>query len=327
MQEGISGTCECGSARGEAEAIGIVSGVVSDGRRFARRSAGSASAIARTAHGEVKNGNAKSGVAVTFAVTSGGGTATGLSATTDANGVATVGSWTLGSQAGVNTLTASSLSLSPSLVTFTATAVANAGTATIAVAPGSLASQVAFAATAVGNRPSVVVKDANNNLVVGQSVTFAVASGGGFVTGGATVTDASGIATVGSWILGATVGTNTLTATSAGVTGSPVIFTATAGGGCCFFINAGNAQTATVGTAVATAPSVVVRDAYGNRISGVSVTFAVASGGGNATGTSTTTNASGIATVGSWTLGPAAGANSLTATSGGLVVTFTATGQ
>ena len=45
-----------------------------------------------------KNGNAKSGVAVTFAVASGGGTATGLSATTDANGLATVGSWTLGTQ-------------------------------------------------------------------------------------------------------------------------------------------------------------------------------------------------------------------------------------
>ena len=174
-----------------------------------------------------KNGNAKSGVAVTFAVASGGGTATGLSAVTDANGLATVGSWTLGTQTGVNTLTASSSGLTPSLVTFTATAVANAGTATIVVAPGSLSSQPATVATAVGNRPSVVIKDANNNPVIGQSVTFAVASGGGSVTGGVTVTDASGIATVGSWTLGPTAGANTLTATSAGVTGSPVTFTAT----------------------------------------------------------------------------------------------------
>ena len=57
------------------------------------------------------------------------------------------------------------------------------------------------------------------------------------------------------------------------------------------------------GTAVATAPSVRVTDVYNNPVTGVAVTFAVASGGGSVTGATTTTNASGIATVGSWTLG------------------------
>ena len=94
-------------------------------------------------------------------------------------------------------------------------------------------------------------------------------------------------------------------------------------------VNAGDGQSATAGTAVATPPSVIVKDVHDNPVSGVSVTFAVAAGGGSATGTAATTNASGIATVGSWTLGAAAGANTLTATSGTLTgspVTFTATG-
>src|SRR5438094_5768749 len=45
--------------------------------------------------------------------------------------------------------------------------------------------------------------------------------------------------------------------------------------------NSSTALTAAPGTAVAELPSVVVRDANGNPISGVGVTFAVASGGGS----------------------------------------------
>ena len=63
-------------------------------------------------------------VAVTFAVASGGGTVTGESATTNSEGVATVGGWVLGALPGANTLTASAAGL-PS-VTFTATGTINA---------------------------------------------------------------------------------------------------------------------------------------------------------------------------------------------------------
>ena len=93
-------------------------------------------------------------------------------------------------------------------------------------------------------------------------------------------------------------------------------------------MQSGDAQTATVQTTVATAPSVLVTDIYGNPVSGVTVMFAVG-GGGPSTGPTPTTNASGIATVGSWTLGTVAGANTLTATSAGFTgspVTFSATG-
>jgi hypothetical protein len=63
-------------------------------------------------------GNPLGGVPVTFAVTSGGGSITGSSASSGSDGIATVGSWTLGQTAGVNTLTATVAGLPA--VTFTA---------------------------------------------------------------------------------------------------------------------------------------------------------------------------------------------------------------
>jgi adhesin/invasin len=272
--------------------------------------------------------NPVAGVAVTFAVATGGGSATGTSQTTDVNGIATVGSWTLGNTAGSNTLTATSGTLSGSPVTFTATGTAGPAS-TIAISAGN--GQSATVNTAVGTLPAVIVHDPFGNPVAGVGVTFAVATGNGSLTGASQTTEANGIATVGSWTLGTAAGSNTLTATSGTLAGSPVTFTATATAGpaSSIAINAGNGQSATVNTAVATPPSVVVHDQFGNAVEGVGVTFAAASGGGSITGASQTTNASGIATVGSWTLGTAAGGNTLTATSGSLSgspVTFTATG-
>jgi hypothetical protein len=230
-------------------------------------------------------------------------------------GTATFGATTLTSAGGSDVFVAR---ISPNGTFWTATQMAiNAGN-----------NQLSTVATAVATAPSVVVRDVNNAPVAGVNVIFAVASGGGSVTGAMAATNASGIATVGSWTLGATPGANTLTATVVGLTGSPLTFTVTGtvGAATQITINAGNNQMAMVGTAVVTAPSVLVRDALNNPVSGVSVTFAVASGGGSVTGGIATTNVNGIATVGSWTLGPALGTNTLTATSGGLSVTFLATG-
>ncbi len=52
--------------------------------------------------------------------------------------------------------------------------------------------------------------------------------------------------------------------------------TGTAGAPTQIALNAGNGQSATVNTAVATAPSVIVRDAFNNPVQSVSVTFAPA---------------------------------------------------
>src|SRR5439155_894142 len=172
-----------------------------------------------------------------------------------------------------------------------------------------------------------------NNPVAGVPVTFAAGPGGSTVSPTTPVTtNASGIAAVTSWTLGHTAGPGTPTASATGQTGSPVTFSAsgTAGAATQIVINAGNSQAATVATAVATPPSVIVRDQFNNPVAGVAVTFAVAPGEGAVDPTTAvTTNGSGIAAVTSWTLGPSAGTNTLTATAPGLTgnpVTFTATG-
>src|SRR5439155_5259765 len=93
-------------------------------------------------------------------------------------------------------------------------------------------------------------------------------------------------------------------------------------------VNGGDGQTATAGTAVATPPSVIVRDGAGNPVADVTVTFTVTAGGGTVSPTSGATNGSGIAAVTSCTLGTTPGTNTLTASATGLTdspVTFTAT--
>ena len=271
--------------------------------------------------------NPVAGVLVSFAVTSGGGTVTGATQTTNAQGVATVGAWTLGATAGTNTIVATSTGLANSPLTISATA-STAPATQIASYAGSVAGTVG---AVVATNPAVIVKDAAGNPVAGVDVTFAVTSGGGSMTGVTQKTNAQGIATVGGWTLGTSVGTNTATATSAALTGSPVTFsvTSSASTATTLVVNAGNAQSAAASTAVPTAPSVKVTDQYGNAVPGVAVTFAATTGGGSVTGGTQSTNASGIATVGSWTLGASAGLNTLTVTStglGGSPLAITATG-
>lgn len=83
-------------------------------------------------------------------------------------------------------------------------------------------------------------------------------------------------------------------------------------------LRAGDGQSAEPGKAVAVAPSVVVRDAAGAPVVGVSVLFAVDSGGGSVQGGSATSGADGVATAGSWTLGATEGRHVLIVTSNGV---------
>ena len=260
-------------------------------------------------------GNPVVGVPVTFAVTEGGGTATGLVQTTDGTGVATVGSWSLGSTAGQNTMTASVAGLAP--VSF----------GHVVVAPTSVTKragdgQYAQPGATVAMAPSVTVLDNTQLPSPGVTVTFAVTSGGGSATGLQQTTDANGVATVGSWTLGTSPGANHLTATVAGL--PSVTFTATVVAPAAVVLNAGNNQTAAPSATVPVAPSVIVLDQLNAPEEGVLVTFSIASGGGSVTGATARTNAQGVATVGSWQLG-ALGNNQLTAVVEGLPpVTFLA---
>jgi hypothetical protein len=102
--------------------------------------------------------------------------------------------------------------------------------------------------------------------------------------------------------------------------------TLTAGPPASVAIQAGDNQSAGVNQPVSTAPAVIVRDASSNPVANVDVNFQVTGGGGTVSPGTVSTGSNGIATVTSWTLGPTAGANTMTATASGLnTVTFTAT--
>ncbi len=73
-----------------------------------------------------------------------------------------------------------------------------------------------------------------------------------------------------------------------------------------------------VGTVLPGFPRVLVKDANGNPLGGVTVTFAVTRGSSFISGQSVTTNPSGIAVLGTWALGTIPGINEVTASSGSL---------
>jgi hypothetical protein len=193
--------------------------------------------------------------------------------------------------------------------------------------PASARNHVAF-----GPQPVVQLRDANGAPVAqaGTVVTAAITAGGGALEGSTTATTAStGAASFTNLSIGGTVGEKTLTFSAPGLTSATATLTLAAGSPASMAAAAGSNQFADVGIAVATAPAVRVADVDGNGVSGVAVTFAVDSGGGQITGATQTTDPAGVATVGSWILGPAAGSNTLIATTEGLTgasITFKASG-
>jgi 6-phosphogluconolactonase (cycloisomerase 2 family) len=285
----------------------------------------------------------KNGQVLNFVVTSGGGNvfANVVQSANPTSGPAAgcngigVDTWTLGPTAGSQTVEArlvdptSGATLTEA--TFHATATVGPA-ASVKISAGDKQSVVA--GTAVGLPPAVLVTDQTGNPIPNVSITFAVASGAGTIAGASQIaTSANGIAAVGGWTLGVTAGPNTLTASSTGLVGSPLTFTATGivGEATQLVAVAGDGQRAEPGTTLPIAPAIQARDVNGNGVAGVAVTFSVTAGGGTMSGISsvtTLTNQSGSATVG-WTIGTAAGPNTLRATALGLKgspVIFNATG-
>src|SRR6267378_3264140 len=176
----------------------------------------------------------------------------------------------------------------------------------------------------------VLVNDANGHAIAGASVSFAAPAGSGSVGSATATTNASGQAQS-IWTLGQTAGSQTASATVGALPALSFSATATAGAAASVAKQAGNGQTAVSGHAVATPPAVIVKDAFNNPKPGAAVTFAASAGNGSVTGPSQTTNASGVATVGSWTLGNV-GTDTLSATVTGAGISdnpavFTATSQ
>lgn len=267
-------------------------------------------------------GNPISAAPVSFSIFSGGGSVNPATSVSDSLGQASA-VWTLGTQAGLSALRASSDSLTPAIID-----------ATVLPGPASLASALSGdSQSGVGSLPlgdSVVVRvtDAFGNGIAGVEVTWDATAGGGFFEPSVSASDALGDAKS-MWVLGPNLGANQGTGTIAGLT--PVALTANAtsvvGPPASITITFGNTQTAEPGQDVSQELEVTVLDAAGNPVPGSDVTFAVTGGGGTVQGGTQPTSLQGTASPDGWTLGPNPGSNTMDASVGGLAtVTFTAEG-
>ena len=288
--------------------------VVAGNHQTASVGAGVATApavLVRNAHGDPLPG-----VSVTFVPGNGHGTVAGAPAVSDANGIATVGGWSLGATAGEQTLLATA---DPVYVEFKATATSGTVASLTLGASSPTSAEVGSTVEVV-----VVARDEFGNPATGATVSFDVPAGAGSITPTNATTTADGRA-IATWTLGTVAGQNTARARAGSVSVS-VGVTGTSGPAARLTKQLGDAQAATVGSTLPIRPAVLVEDRHGNAVGGVTVTFAVTSGGGTLTGGTATTDAAGLAAAGSWTLGATPGSASLTASVEGVAsVTFTAT--
>ncbi|MDP3233700.1 MAG: PQQ-dependent sugar dehydrogenase [Myxococcales bacterium] len=263
------------------------------------------------------------GAKVSFAVAMGSGSVDQLEVTTDAQGAASAGKWTLGTAAGLQSILVTATNAVA--ITVSATATADVG---INVAAFEGDGQQAPRNTAVPIAPAMRITDTHGNPVRGLNVDWQVIEGGGSLQGPATIaTDANGVSKVQGWVLGPAAGQNLLVGRMPGLPQTTFSATATTVGMASIAVESGQDQTAPVSMNVPVAPAVRVRDAQGQPAAGVAVTFTVASGGGTVTGSPAMTDGSGLARLGAWRLGPSAGPQTLTASAAGFgEVTFRAAG-
>ncbi len=266
---------------------------------------------------EDASGNAvsQSGVVVTAAIASGGGTLGGTStATTNTSGVATFTNLAITGTVGARTLTFSATSLTGATSgTITVTAGA-ASQLAITTQPSSTAqSGVAFA-----QQPVLQLQDASGNAVSqsGVVVTAAIASGPGTLGGTLTAaTNSSGVASFTNLVITGTIGDRTLSFSATSLTGATSgTVTVSAGAATQLAITTQPSSAAQSGVAFAQQPVIQLQDASGNTVSqsGVVVTAAIASGAGALGGTLTaTTNTSGVATFTNLAITGAVGARTL----------------
>jgi hypothetical protein len=282
---------------------------------------------------------------VTIALGSGapaGATLGGTTTVTAVAGVATFSTLTV-SAPGSYTLVATNSSLT------------SATSNTFAISAGA-ANRLAFqnyptaglAAGATMDPITVVVRDALNNTVtafngpitlapIGPSSSMTsdpVAAGTDSAanvvfSGAVTVSAVAGVATFSDLQL-MRAGTYSLSASSTGLTGTTgPSFTVRAGAVTSLVLASGGGQSAAGGATLASPIVVRATDNFGNGIAGVTVTFTPVAGNGSVTPTSAVTSAAGT-TQTTWTIGGAAGTQTLNVASTGLtpnplVVNATAT--
>lgn len=187
---------------------------------------GTAVAAVPTVKVLAQNGSPVANASVTFAVVQGGGSVEVATATTNADGIASAGSWTLGTAAGDNAVDATVEGMTA--VHFTATASAGA-VAALDVSAGD--NQSAPVGVALPAAPAAIARDQYGNAVAGVAVAFAVKTGAGALASTTATTGADGVAQAGAWTLGIAAGAQEVEAT-AGTLSATFHATATVPSGC-----------------------------------------------------------------------------------------------
>jgi hypothetical protein len=256
-----------------------------------------------------------SGVTVAFSDFGKGGTFSSPNTTTDSTGTATT-NYTLPTKPGVITISGTSSGYTAAAYTETA----NPGApSTLGMVSG--AGQAGTVGTTLANPAVVVVKDAFGNVVPGVAVTFSDGGAGGTFSANPVTTNSVGQASVfytlptaaRSYTLSASTGGVTLNFSERAIAGAPTSLT----------IVSGNNQTAPPNTQLPAALVVVVKDQYGNAVSGVTVSFSDGGAGGTLSSSTGTTTGTGKASV-TYITPPTTGSVSITASVTGLTpVSFT----
>ena len=227
------------------------------------------------------SGNPVAGVPVGFVVTGGGGTVTGESPVTGADGIATIGGWSLGKKVGPNTLEAriGTSGVSGNPVVFHATGQAGALSAaksTVAASPASIGASSGGSFSTV----TVTATDAFSNPLPNVAVVIAAAGSGNTIVQPSGPTNGQGVAT--GRFSSTALGEHVISAT---VNGSAVTQTATV------TVTAGppdaSASSAQVGpgtAGAATSVAITLHDAAGNPVPGAAGKVSVNVGGANSAG-------------------------------------------
>jgi uncharacterized protein YhjY with autotransporter beta-barrel domain len=238
------------------------------------------------------SGNPVSGVSINWVVTSGDATLSAASSDTDGSGNASI-SVNAGATVGAVTISATRNDDPTATVSFTLNI--NTVVSTLALTRSSGNGQAAFINTAFA---SPLLVNATNNGVAdaGITINWILASGSAVLSSGTSNTNAAGDASI-TATAGASVGPISVTATRSDEPTATVTFllTANPSPGSTLAIVSGDGQSGVIGSP-ANAPIVVVlRDGFGNAISGQTINWSVISGPATLSSASSNSNASGQA--------------------------------
>ncbi len=218
------------------------------------------------------NGQPDAGATVNFSDGGKGGSFNPASKVTDSNGNAST-VYTVPQKAGIYTLTISGNGFGNVTTTATATPAA-----AIKIIPYGGARQHGAAGSTLANPIVSQAQDLYKNGVAGVTVHF-TANKGAVPNPSSAVTDATGLART-TLQLPTTVGTITVTGSSAGLKNISYLEYSDAGPAANIAITSGNNQFAPAGTQLPQALSVLVADQYGNPVPGVDVDFDDGGAGG-----------------------------------------------